>query len=126
MKFGVKSMRFTLKDLSDCISFDQETHIMKVNGHEVGLIYFRAGYQAEQYTSQQDWETRSVLEISQAIKCPSIDYHLATFKKFQQSFCKKEILDKTLGERYKRHSGVLKGIFKGMWSLEDYAADLDV
>ena len=33
-----------------------------------------------------------MLENCQAIKCPSIDYHLTTFKKFQQAFCKQEVL----------------------------------
>jgi hypothetical protein len=67
-----------------------------------------------------------MLEISQAIKCPSIDVHLTTFKKFQQSFCKQATLEKVLGDRYKAHLDTLKQIFKGMWSLEDYETDQEV
>jgi glutathione synthase len=52
----------------------------------------------EQYTSELDWEARIMLENCQAIKCPSIDYHLTTFKKFQQAFCKQEVLKDILAK----------------------------
>jgi hypothetical protein len=39
-----------------------------------------------------------MLENCQAIKCPSIDYHLTTFKKFQQAFCKQEVLKDILAK----------------------------
>ena len=58
-----------------------------VSGHEIGLVYYRTGYTADQYCrggewDEQKWDTREMLECSLAIKCPSIDLHLATFKKF--------------------------------------------
>jgi glutathione synthase len=65
---------------------------------EVGFVYYRSGYQVEQYESESDWEARIILENSQAIKCPSIDYHLTTFKKFQQAFCKQEVLKDILAK----------------------------
>ena len=93
-----------------------------MRGNEIGFVYYRSGYQAEQYTSEEDWEARKVLELSQAIKCPSIDYHLTTFKKFQQSFCDPEVLKQVLTER-QRFEDVpeqLKPVFTGMWSLENF------
>lgn len=41
---------------------------------------------------EEKWQTREMLECSLAIKCPSIDLHLATFKKFQQSFSDESLL----------------------------------
>jgi len=113
-------MRCTFADIHKMMDFDKDTHILKIRGKEIGFVYYRVGYQVEQYTSEQDWETRKTLEISQAIKCPSIDYHLTTFKKFQQSFCNAEIMKDVLGERYADQQPMLQKIFKGLWTLEDY------
>ena len=53
-----------------------------------------------------------------AIKCPSIDVQLTTFKKFQQAFSEEKLLNQVT-----ENEGVTKqisGIFKDIWSLEDY------
>ena len=76
-------MRLSFADIAELKQVDPQTNIIQVRGKEIGFVYYRAGYQVEQYTSEADWETRIALECSQAIKCPSIDYHLTTFKKFQ-------------------------------------------
>jgi glutathione synthase len=52
--------------------------------YEVSLIYFRAGYSPDEYTSPASWSSRLHLERSAAIKCPSILTHLAGCKKVQQ------------------------------------------
>ena len=58
-----------------------------------------------------------MLECSLAIKCPSIDLHLATFKKFQQSFSDEALLREISGSDATTET--LKQLFKGIWSLED-------
>jgi hypothetical protein len=35
---------------------------------------------------------REILECSMALKCPSVDVHLAGFKKYQQAFSDEKIL----------------------------------
>ena len=82
MKYGIKSIRATFKQIYQNMDVDSNTNILQVYGREIGFVYYRSGYQIEQYTSQNDWEARKTLELSQAIKLPSIDYHLTTFKKF--------------------------------------------
>lgn len=82
MKYGIKSMRLNFKQIHDRMTLDDETHVLHIDGKEIGFVYYRSGYQVEQYTTKDDWEARRILEISQAVKCPSIDYHLTTFKKF--------------------------------------------
>ncbi len=52
--------------------------------HEVTVVYYRAGYSPEEYTSDNIWEARHHLERSAAIKCPSALTHLAGSKKVQQ------------------------------------------
>ena len=78
----IKSMRYTLKEIYQLAKIDNDTHVLKINGFEIGFVYYRSGYQVEQYTDEKDWKTRGMLEVSQAVKCPSIDVHLTTFKKF--------------------------------------------
>lgn len=76
-------MRLNFEQIEQLGEIDKETNILKIRGKEIGFVYYRAGYQVEQYQTEKDWDTRVMLEVSQAIKCPSIDYHLTTFKKFQ-------------------------------------------
>ncbi|KAJ5701081.1 hypothetical protein N7488_008629 [Penicillium malachiteum] len=51
---------------------------------EISVVYMRAGYEAREY-DQTGRDARLQLEISAAIKCPSILGHLITFKKVQQA-----------------------------------------
>ncbi len=56
------------------------------------------------------------MECSLAIKCPSIDVHLTTFKKFQQAFSDESLLLKVMGESTEANQ--IKHLFKGIWTLE--------
>jgi glutathione synthase len=51
---------------------------------EISVVYLRAGYEAGEY-DHVGWEARFQLEISVAIKCPSLLAHITTFKKVQQA-----------------------------------------
>ncbi|CBQ69912.1 related to glutathione synthase [Sporisorium reilianum SRZ2] len=51
---------------------------------EISVVYFRAGYGPSDYTGATEWQTRKQLELSAAIKCPSIAVQLAGAKKVQQ------------------------------------------
>ena len=62
--YGIKSMRHTFKEVFELMDFDQDTHILKIRNKEIGFVYYRNGYQVEQYQDENDWETRRILEIS--------------------------------------------------------------
>ncbi|KAK4570004.1 Glutathione synthetase [Recurvomyces mirabilis] len=51
---------------------------------EVSLVYFRAGYSPDEYTTSDHWQGRLQIERSAAIKCPSVLTQLAGTKKVQQ------------------------------------------
>jgi len=51
---------------------------------EVAIVYQRTCYKPSDFTSEADWQTRLMIEQSQAIVCPNIAYHLAGTKKVQQ------------------------------------------
>lgn len=78
----------TFAQLAGRLHRDEETGALfvdkgdKQQGREVAFVYYRTGYQVEHYKHEKAWETRELLECSIALKCPSIDVHLTTFKKF--------------------------------------------
>ena len=76
-------MRLTLQEVAQRVTRDEITGALYIDGSlEIALVYYRTGYQVEQYVNESSWEARKTLECSLAIKCPSIDLHLTTFKKF--------------------------------------------
>lgn len=75
-------MRVTFESVTNEGEVDPVTKILKIRGKEIGFVYYRTGYQMEQYANDEDWKARETLECAMPIKCPSIDVHLATFKKF--------------------------------------------
>ena len=60
---------------------------------------------------------RERMECSMALKCPSIDVHLAGFKKYQQAFSDEKLLKSVVKSQKVLDS--VKALFKGIWSLED-------
>ena len=121
-RHGIKSMRKTMLQISSEGRIDPASKLLFVDEREIGFVYYRTGYQADHYMNSAEWDetkwqTREMLECSMAIKCPSIDLHLATFKKFQQSFSDESLLRQVSGSDGTTHA--LKHLFKGIWSLED-------
>jgi hypothetical protein len=51
------------------------------NGFNWSDIFFK---KLLQYPTEREWDARLMMERSMAIKCPSIQYHLAGTKKIQQ------------------------------------------
>lgn len=91
------------------------------NGIEVTVVYFRAGYEPNHYPTKNEWDARYLIEKSQAIKCPSIQYHLAGTKKVQQALAKPGILKRFLTDEIK-----IKAIletFTGLYSMDSNTED---
>jgi len=82
---------------------------------EVAVVYFRHGYDSEQYSCEDHWKAREILEVSQAIKCPSADLQLLTFKKVQEVLCKESIWTEFNGTDLDD----IQPFFKGMYGLDD-------
>ncbi|OLL26999.1 Glutathione synthetase [Neolecta irregularis DAH-3] len=84
---------------------------------EISVVYLRAGYGPDDYSTEQDWQTRALLERSHAIKCPSIATQLAGTKKVQQVLAKEGIVERFIKSRtaVKR----LCDTFAGLYPLDD-------
>ncbi|KAK7884764.1 hypothetical protein WMY93_027887 [Mugilogobius chulae] len=92
MKLNVITIRRTFEDVFARGSLDKEKKLL-IDGMEVAVVYFRNGYVPQQYKSQQDWDTRLMLERSCAIKCPDIATHLTGTKKVQQVLARPGVLE---------------------------------
>lgn len=91
----------------------------KISSNDVvaSVVYFRAGYDPAQYPSKGEWDARLLIEKSKAIKCPSIQYHLAGTKKVQQALAKPGILSRFLKDS--TQIDAISNIFTGIYSLDD-------
>jgi glutathione synthase len=61
---------------------------------EVSVVYLRAGYGPGEYPSEMEWKARRLMELSRAIKCPTVLTQLAGCKKIQQVLSNKGILQR--------------------------------
>lgn len=83
---------------------------------EIAVVYYRSGYSPEQYKDDQDWEARRILEVSKAIKCPSVNLQLLTFKKIQEVLAREE----TWTLLFRDNFSSIKHLFiDQMWGLDD-------
>ncbi|KAG2395165.1 Glutathione synthetase [Vigna angularis] len=115
-KHNITSIRKTLGEV------DEEGEILpdgtlSVNGQQISVIYFRAGYTPADYPSDSEWKARLLMEKSSAIKCPSISYHLVGTKKIQQELAKPGVLERFLDN--KEDIAKLRKCFAGLWSLDE-------
>ena len=51
---------------------------------EYSIVYFRSGYSPKDYPTEIEWQARTLIEVSRAVKCPTIPGQLAGTKKIQQ------------------------------------------
>ncbi|CAD7090096.1 unnamed protein product [Hermetia illucens] len=112
----IKVVRKTLTQI-----FEQGSHgpnkELIVDGNYVNVVYFRAGYEPGHYHSQNEWDARYLIEFSKAIKCPTINYHLAGTKKVQQALAAPGILKRFVNDPEKIQA--IREIFTGLYSLDD-------
>eukprot|EP00834_Sanchytrium_tribonematis_P008469 NODE_1006_length_2716_cov_0.318303.p1 type:complete len:457 gc:universal NODE_1006_length_2716_cov_0.318303:2411-1041(-) len=87
----------------------------------VTVIYYRCGYTPNDYPTESEWQSRSILENSNAINCPSVDLQLMGLKKIQQIMNKNEL------ENYLKDNEIdtLTSSFMDMYSMDstDYKSD---
>lgn len=92
-KRNIHTIRRRFDDVCKTGSLDQDKRLF-VDGKEVAVVYFRNGYMPQNYTSEQTWEARLMMERSLAVKCPDISTHLAGTKKVQQVLARPGVLER--------------------------------
>ncbi|XP_053658736.1 glutathione synthetase-like [Anopheles marshallii] len=111
----VAVIRRTLTQISQTGSLGSRKELL-IGGTEVSVVYFRAGYEPGHYHGQSEWDARLLIERSLAIKCPSIQYHLAGTKKVQQALAKPDVLRRFVCDETKIEA--IRDIFTGLYSLD--------
>lgn len=111
----VQVIRRTLTQIFDQGKLGPNGELL-LDGQEVTVIYFRAGYEPGHYHGANEWSARLLMERSKAIKCPSIQYHLAGTKKVQQALAKPGILKRFIADD--RKIDTIKEIFTGLYPLD--------
>ncbi|KAH7961477.1 hypothetical protein HPB52_009320 [Rhipicephalus sanguineus] len=112
MHASVKVMRRKFSELYNCTI--EEGNLI-VDGVEIAVVYYRTAY-APQQMNAQCWDTRLRIELSRAIKCPSVQYHLAGTKKVQQVLAQPDVLERFFTNKVIADS--IRATFTGLYSLD--------
>uniref|UniRef100_A0A6T9P9R9 glutathione synthase n=1 Tax=Haptolina ericina TaxID=156174 RepID=A0A6T9P9R9_9EUKA len=83
--YGVRVICRTLAQIAvEAKLVGKQRRLILPTGDEISVVYFRAGYTPADYPSSRQWDARTILERSYAIKCPCVEHHLVGCKKVQQ------------------------------------------
>ena len=114
---GIRVVRCTL-DQIDELGHLNEDKVLMYNDQEVAIVYFRTGYDPAHYTSQVEWNALLKVEMSRAVKCPSVAMFLAGMKKLQEFLA----VDKNLREVCDNNQQLVdsfKDVFAKFLTLEE-------
>ncbi|XP_042347190.1 glutathione synthetase-like [Plectropomus leopardus] len=115
-KSNIPTIRMRFDDVYKTGSLDQDKRLF-VDGQEVAVVYFRNGYMPQNYTSEQTWEARLLMERSLAVKCPDISTHLAGTKKVQQVLARPGVLEKFFPDQPQVVEEI-RATFAGLYTLD--------
>nr|XP_057940323.1 glutathione synthetase [Doryrhamphus excisus] len=115
-KRNITTIRKRFEEVSKSGKLDEKKRLF-VDGQEVAVVYFRHGYMPQNYTSEQTWEARLMMERSLAVKCPDISTHLAGTKKVQQVLAKPGVLERFFPDQ-PQVVEQLRATFAGLYTLD--------
>lgn len=122
LEYGIRDKNRTVKVIRRSLTevFTQsEVHGDKslfVDGLEVAVAYFRAGYTPVDYPSEDEWSARLTIELSRCVKCPTVAYQLMGTKKMQQVFAEPGVLERFLPNR--EAVDRVRATFTGLYTLD--------
>jgi glutathione synthetase len=114
---GVLMRRYTLAQIAALAHVDDVSGVMRINGEEVALAYFRAGYTPRDYPSEAEWRARHLLEASRVIKSPTVAFQLSGLKKVQQVLADRAVLRRFVDDDATVER--VLGVCAGLWALGD-------
>ncbi|KAI8809864.1 glutathione synthase [Cladochytrium replicatum] len=115
-KFKVRLFRKTLAEIGKEANLVGDDRRLFINGFEIAVTYFRAGYAPTDYPTDLEWDARLLVERSYSVKCPTAAYHLVGTKKLQQVLAKSGIVEKYLD---KKEAAEVRTSFTGLYPLDD-------
>ncbi|OCF42353.1 glutathione synthetase [Kwoniella heveanensis CBS 569] len=139
-RYGINVVRRTFSELASSAVINPTTKKLYLPSAEPGrpqlevaVIYYRAAYTPTDYPSSVEWDTRILLEKSNAIKCPSMALQLAGAKKIQQVLAEPGVLEDFLlgdsrpdvgfgagaGSLTQSDVEALRSTWIGLWPMDD-------
>ncbi|KAM3617617.1 uncharacterized protein V6R79_008991 [Siganus canaliculatus] len=115
-KRNIPTKRMHFNHVAKTGSLDQDKRLF-VDGQEVAIVYFRNGYMPQNYTSEEAWDARLMMERSLAVKCPDICTQLVGTKKVQQVLAKPGVLEKFFPEQPQVVEQI-RATFAGLYTLD--------
>lgn len=112
----VPLIRMSLDEIETRGELHGQQRRLRIDGTEVSVVYFRAGYTPNDFPSEREWSARKTIERSMAIKCPSAPQHLAGTKKIQQVLAKPANLRRFVSEE---QAAILRTCFAGLYGLDE-------
>ncbi|KAK4046683.1 Glutathione synthetase [Microbotryomycetes sp. JL201] len=97
---AVRMLRIPLSSLRTSLRLSPSGQLLLQHSHsspdpiEISVVYWRTGYAPTDYYTENEWNTRLLVERSLAIKCPTIALQLAGCKKVQQVLAEPGELDR--------------------------------
>ncbi|XP_014864710.1 PREDICTED: glutathione synthetase-like, partial [Poecilia mexicana] len=113
---NIPTVRKRFDDVYKTGSLDPDKRLF-VDGKEVAVVYFRNGYMPQNYTNEQCWDVRLMMERSQAVKCPDISTHLAGTKKVQQVLARPGVLERFFPDQPQAVQQ-MRETFAGLYTLD--------
>eukprot|EP00457_Paulinella_chromatophora_P004822 gb/GEZN01004835.1/.p1 GENE.gb/GEZN01004835.1/~~gb/GEZN01004835.1/.p1 ORF type:complete len:517 (-),score=86.42 gb/GEZN01004835.1/:302-1852(-) len=92
-RFGIPVLRKSLSEIFAGAKLKGAHQDLMMDGHTIGVVYYRAGYTPTDYSSNDEWEAVLRMERSSALTCPSVGYHLAGSKRIQQALSRTGVLE---------------------------------
>ncbi|KAI7877917.1 glutathione synthase [Lichtheimia hyalospora FSU 10163] len=112
---GIRLLRRTLEEIDNNATLHPKTKALLIDGHEIAVTYYRAGYAPEDYPSEKEWKARLTVERSLSIKCPTVPYQLVGAKKVQQMLTIPGVLEQYV-DVYT--ADLLRESFTGLYPLD--------
>lgn len=121
---GIKSYRLTLEEIKEKTTINSGKLYIKATMDEVSVVYYRSGYAPSDYSvnPEKTWDARLHLEVSKAIKCPSLLTQLSGSKKVQQVLTDASRVKEVLGDVSQEELDLLLSTFVKIHPLDDTAA----
>ncbi|KAL4427350.1 hypothetical protein ABPG74_002321 [Tetrahymena malaccensis] len=94
----------------------KEDGTMLVEGDEIAVIYYRTGYSPDHFPNEEIWKIREKIELTKAIKCPSVNIILVGFKKLQKTLQEAGQMEQFLN---KQQCEQIKENFATIYDFED-------
>jgi len=115
-KYKVIARRLTFEDVSNHVEITEKGELIYKEKEVITMIYYRSGYCPTQYPTKKHWKAREMLELSTAVKAPSVDLQLLTFKKIQEALSSTLVWDNLIGSS---DLDEIKPLFEGqMWGFD--------